>query len=416
MSCLRFHAATLGTWLLFAQPVAAQESGVELNNIEFVGNTKTREQTLEELLPRPIPGRYQEAELEEYERRLANLAIFDFVNVEHRGETLTVIVREKWTLLPIFDFGTGKTLADIYAQLGAAEYNALGTATTVGGYAAYSERRPSGLVYFEQHGYHPRRWALSGEAYYLNSSIRFEDPDASWTRQRIGGSFWWTAPFGYTLPFRYSVGVEVYHEGIRNISGTEGPGTGLSVGSRMVFTWDRMRWHDVAPKGYRIQLTAHPGWFLGTKTPQSRSDAKLQVNGAIRLTPLTVIAMQGKGSLFNRGNPNHSALLGSYSGVRGLPDALFRNWYQAVFNLEVRQAVMLAKRWALQGVLFADAALFEPLTIEGKRSAFRQALSVGGGVRIIPTWLADGLLRLDVARTIPTSSPWFVQFGIAQYF
>lgn len=60
------------------------------------------------------------------------------------------------------------------------------------------------------------------------------------------------------------------------------------------------------------------------------------------------------GAILNRGNPNFSNLLGSFDGVRGLEDATYHTWAHALLNAELRQAVRLASRWALQGVVFAD--------------------------------------------------------------
>jgi hypothetical protein len=109
-------------------------------------------------------------------------------------------------------------------------------------------------------------------------------------------------------------------------------------------------------------------------------------------------------------------LIGSITGVRGLSDNLYRNRAQAYVNLEFRHAIPLAPRWALQGVLFSDLGAFESFSEDGNTQAWRGAVNTGGGFRLIPTFLANTLLRVDVARLWTPSPDILVQFGITQYF
>jgi len=118
----------------------------------------------------------------------------------------------------------------------------------------------------------------------------------------------------------------------------------------------------------------------------------------------------------NSKNPNHSLLIGSIAGVRGLDDNLFRNRAQAYTNLELRHAIPLAPRWAIQGVLFSDFGTFQSFTNEGKLHDWRGAVSVGSGIRVVPTFLANTLLRVDVAHLFSPSANSLLQFGITQYF
>ena len=118
----------------------------------------------------------------------------------------------------------------------------------------------------------------------------------------------------------------------------------------------------------------------------------------------------------NAGNPNHSILIGSITGVRGLSDNLFRNRAQTYTNLELRHAIPLAARWALQGVLFSDLGAFQAFTPDGNVRGWRGAVAVGAGFRIVPTFLSNTLLRVDFARLLAPTSNSLVQFGITQYF
>lgn len=116
------------------------------------------------------------------------------------------------------------------------------------------------------------------------------------------------------------------------------------------------------------------------------------------------------------GNPNHSVLVGSQDGVRGLRDAFYRDRLHAYGTLELRHAIRLAPRWALQGVLFVDGAVFEPMDATGHPTQALGAIANGVGLRLIPTWLTQILVRADLSRLHAPEERWFAQFGVTQYF
>ena len=63
-----------------------------------------------------------------------------------------------------------------------------------------------------------------------------------------------------------------------------------------------------------------------------------------------------------------------------------------------------------------DAAVFEQMSSNGTEGSSGQALSVGVGARVIPTWLASIVGRVDLARLLAPDHLWFVQYGLSQYF
>lgn len=91
-----------------------------------------KEDEIAELLPRPLPTELTDAERVEFTRRIKNLALFDHVDVEQRGSVLFVKVRRKFVLKPIFDFSTGKTLADVSGTIGAVHNDIDGHASRLG--------------------------------------------------------------------------------------------------------------------------------------------------------------------------------------------------------------------------------------------------------------------------------------------
>lgn len=386
-----------------------------LHTLQIEGLIHTKPGTISQLLPRPLPGEFARAEIEEFERRVRNLSLFDHVQVTRDGSMLRVDVQEKITLAPILNFTSGTSVKDLNATVGLVEYNLFGTGTQLGGQFNYSQRGPNVDVWLSQHPFAPDRWAKEIKGSYNVNGIRFADSPSIWNRQRMGGELEFKGPYRYGSPLRYEVVVRVYREMIEDVNGARRPPDGYYVGVIPELTWDKYHWHDLVPTGYRLALELRPGFFFGAN--QQRHEAKLRYLHGIPLGPTTVVMLNGVAEAVNAsGNPNHSLLIGSIAGVRGLSDNLYRNRAQVYMNLELRHAVQVAPRWAIQGVLFSDFGTFQSFTEEGGLREWLGAVNVGAGIRIVPTFLSNTLLRVDVAHLFSPSPNSLVQIGITQYF
>ncbi len=408
-------------WLGTARPGQAAtlegcSSGVApLDAIRFEGLSTTREETLLELLPRRPPARYAWLELAELERRLNNLGIFDHLAVRCEPGLLVVQVREKWTLVPEIDFSSGKTWSDTYALLGATEYNILGTANQLT-LSAYREQRGFGVTLgFNEHDYQRHGWSFGSEASVSTAALRFED-----------GSGWRTNSATLELSLRSPPLLHEYFNYVAGVYGstesthaarlaTPPPSTEVAQ-TFMGFSWDGYEWHDLVPRGYQASVWVSIGGLFGGQRPTPRHDLELYFRAAVPLAGSTVLIARVDGAVGTRGNANYGILLGSVGGVRGLRDAAYFNWAQLLSNLELRQSVRLGQRWALQGVVFSDAAAFEQMTAEGRRGEQNVALSLGAGARLVPTWISNLILRLDASRLLEPELAWFTQLGLKQYF
>lgn len=103
--------------------------------------------------------------------------------------------------------------------------------------------------------------------------------------------------------------------------------------------------------------------------------------------------------------------------MRGLSHNLYRNGAQAYTNMEFRHAIQVAPRWAVQGVLFSDFGTFQSFTEDGDVRDWRGTVNIGAGMRIIPTFLSNALLRVDGAHLFSPSMNSLIQFSIiTQYF
>lgn len=401
-------------WILAARTTTAQPQ-VWIERVEPLGHDRTQPQTLLELLPRSPPAHYTQHELAEFQRRIENLEIFDEVELEPLGSTLQVRVREKWTLIPSFDLSTGSSLADLYLSIGATEYNTLGRAAQLGASVVYQQRGWGFFATFQEHEYRPQRWAVGFEARYGTYSQLFERSDGSdgWDVTGPSGSVWFTSPPLFSPNFRYQLGVFYGHESVTPFEG-EAPPSGHAVQVYSTVIFDQYSWDDLVPSGLRASCSLGPGLFLPASQP--RHFAECTLHAALPLARYTVLMARADGRTTSRGNANSSYLLGSYEGVRGLDDTRHHSWLQGFVNVELRQSLRLAERWALQFVLFADTGAAAEIDARGQKNGAMQALSTGAGIRVVPTFLASLVLRFDVARLHVPESLWFHQFGVSQYF
>ncbi|MDP9132880.1 MAG: hypothetical protein M3M98_07090, partial [Nitrospirota bacterium] len=106
-----------------AAETVAEEGAISITTLEIRGLVHTKEDTIQRLLPRPIPAQFTRAELAEFERRIRNLSLFDRVSVAAHGGSVTVNVQEKLTLSPILSFTSGTSVKDLNATAGLVEYN-----------------------------------------------------------------------------------------------------------------------------------------------------------------------------------------------------------------------------------------------------------------------------------------------------
>ena len=393
----------------------AEGETVSVESVQIEGLIHTKQETIIRLLPRSLPAEFTRAEMEEFERRVQNLSLFDRVQVTRDGPMMRIDVQEKFTLAPILNFTSASNLKDLTATVGLVEYNLFGTGTQLGGQFNYSQRGPNVDLWLSQHAYEPGRWAKEIKGSYNVSGIRFADSASAWNRNRIGSEVELKGPYRYGSPLRYEVAVKFYYELIDDEKGAQRPPDGYYIGVIPEVTWDKYHWHDLVPSGYRIALALRPGFFFGAN--QQRHEAELNYLHGIPLGSTTVLMINSVAEAVNNsGNPNHSLLIGSIAGVRGLSDNLYRNRAQAYTNLELRHAIQVAPRWAVQGVLFSDFGTFQSFTDEGNLRDWQGAVNVGTGVRIVPTFLSNTLLRVDVAHLFSPSPNSLIQFGITQYF
>jgi hypothetical protein len=415
------HAAPpVWTALVLAQAL----SGCTVDRLGLEGFSRVEPVVVDELMPRALPGCITEAEQTELERRLWALGIFDDVSVTRRDRVLHVRVREKWTLIPTAEVGTAKTAADSYASVVVTESNVAGRAVECGAWVAYYQRAWTGEAWCAQHQGFARAPSFEGTLTSNGSGFSFEDAPYTWERRRTGGQVGVRLPFWYGTQWRFAWTLEGHQERLDGDLAPRLASEGLHLGFGMRAIWDRLSWNDLVPRGTRVFLSVHPGLFFRPGVDRPRHAFTSQSLTGFQLGARTALLVNLVAEGASPGDPNHSFLLGSVpswrmfpiGGIRGLADNVNRNAVHAYGNLELRHAVKLAERWFLQGVAFVDGGVFARMDPLGDVEKARGAISVGGGLRVVPTLLAWLVPRVDAGRALAPAPSWFVLLGLSQYF
>jgi hypothetical protein len=404
-------------FLLSARPTVAQERPCGVTRVDVEGVSKLAPSVVYELLPRDPPACFTNIELQEFERRLWALQVFDSVEVRlGEDSALRVKVREKWTLIPGGDFAIGPSFVDSYFLVYATESNLFGRAQGLYVSAAYSERQIRGEISWWEHEQAARRVTFGASAYHIASDIFFDDPTFWWTRRRAGGRLGLRFPFGYGSQLHPAL----FAIGYREISEGHPPpdllreGELVGLGSRIA--WDAYAWHDLSPSGFRLAMELTCAGFFSEAPTKNRSSATLTALAALRINETTAVLVNAAIEGAVPGDPNHSFLLGNLRGVRGLSGGLLRNALHGFSNVELRFATGVARRWFLQGVAFVDSAVYWRMNEHGKTQSPQDALGAGIGMRVVPTSISSVVPRIDLGSLLIPEQVWFFNFGISQYF
>jgi len=406
----------IGTCNLTANEVFSatdHNESIVITSIEIQGNESTKKETLIEILPRELPAHMTNAEISEYSRRIKNLGIFEYVSVIKEGNTLQVNLRRKTTLSPIIDLTTGKSLEDTSAKFGITEHDFLGTATKLGAQVGFDDRNLNFKAWIAEHDYRNNRWARELEVYRLSSSFRFDESKDEWKRHRLGAAFEIVSPFKYDSPLLYEFQLQVYEETYSDVVSNQILDRAIYYGGLFEVIYDRYSWDDLYPHGFKGVIEMRPGQM---DNGEFRAEAVAKFIAATPLVKNTSLVTNAEVAAVNSGNVNHSLLIGSKHGVRGLDDSFYRTSALGYINLEVRHSIEAWEKVYIQPTLFLDAARFRPMDADGNNQAWTNALSTGVGLRVIPTGYTNLLFRADLARLHTPSDEWFLQFGLTQYF
>jgi hypothetical protein len=400
-----------------------------ITRLDLAPLRRLRPAVVNDLLPRPLPTCLTEAEVNEFERRLWSLNLFDDVSVTRTPDGLRVALREKWTIIPNADFSTSAQLRDGFYFLSVSEYSFLGRAMELGAALGWAERAPGFDVWLSEHTQNARRVSVEAGVGSWGSTYLFEGRDEPWSMRRSAVGIGLRQRFRYGSSLRVAWGLSGYHEQSAGPLPAGLSTSGQFAGASVRITLDRYTWNDTVPSGLRLAAQLTPGLFVaqrdGDRVLEQRHSLTAQALGALKLSSRAVLMVNAVVEATNPGHPHHSVLVGNVpqwrhigliGGIRGLADNVFRNHFHAFGTVELRHALHLGGRWFAQGVAFVDGGVMARSNAAGALDGWQAALSVGGGVRVIPTFLAGVVPRVDAGVLLAPARDWFVRFGLSQYF
>jgi hypothetical protein len=392
----------------------AQPACVERLNV--TGLNRTRESFVRDLLPREFPICLSSVEVAEYERRLWDAEIFDDVAVSVNGNALDVAIREKWTLIPGFDFSSAQTLRDSYFNVSLTEFNMLGRGSSLAASVSWIQRGLNLELSWSENEFLARKYSFEAAAQWLTSDVFFESRQ-EWSTTRVGASFGLRPNYRYNAPIRMVWNVRGYHEQSDGQLTSAVPRDGVYLGAGAKLTWDKYEWSDLTPHGYRITAELNPGILVRRSRLRPRHELNLDLLWGHALGERTVLVGRTALDTVSPGDPNHAVILGTADGVRGLPDNLLRNAVHVYANLEIRHALKFSKRLFLQVAAFTDAAVYVRQSADGTLEKAKATVAVGAGLRLVPTFLSGVVPRVDAGGVVYQGQlEPFIRFSTSQYF
>lgn len=362
-------------------------------------------------------------------QNLKNTQIFSDVKFDLVGDdqkVLNVEIKEKWTLIPIFKFGSaGGT--DFY-QIGVYDVNAFGKYIEIGAQYENFEGRDAGVVWFRNPRFLGQRLKIGVDVWeVLRESLLYNDEG------EIEG--------GYVLE-RSKISLFVEKELYKN----------LTLGINYEYLDDYLSTDMLSTKiqGYN---TAN-GFSFGDKTKTNIPKVYIQV-GQLQYQNYLVEGMESKLQyeygivegdselnfhrytaetkyfyLFNNSDnlafrgffqsttsnqAQHYVEVGGLDDVRGYFENNFKSDRAFVFNVEYRKILTKLKKILLQGVAFTDAGFVHDSFLE-LTDRHEKLLSYGLGIRFIAPQIYRLNFRIDYA--INTTSEEFesLSFGLQHFF
>ena len=439
--------------LCLSQPLDSRCTTVRIEAIviEGLGRTKRRVVTRELLFEE---GDYASmAQVRESVQRLLNLGLFREVdwelvsrkiptpdgmppelNPKRPSRVLIIRVDERWTLLPFFSFSQGGGLTSLV--MGASDLNLTGRYLTLG-------------FQYSRFGLSDQFFRLGGAA---NSyGVWFRQPRFLDTYTSAGLQLWSSIRLrsiyndagdregGFTLQRRFAAlqfqrellpwffvgstlsllddqfSFEFLPDSIVDAQTTNFGGPPESLRSTILrgyMRFGRVNRDDFYYDGWSVNLSmAHADKVLGGDTRFSTMSTAV---GYYKKLPLrSNLAFRALGAFTNAEEIQFQNYIGGLDRVRGYRDSRFRGPMAWSANLEYRVAPLARPWFTLQGVTFVDGgAAADSITGLGQFDA----LSVGGGVRVISPKIYSFVARLDYAYPLINGTGGNISFGAQQFF
>jgi len=398
----------IGIYLLFffSASLFAQEELTQFDGVEFKGNKRTKANYLDKFFPMGIDG-ISEKEVEQGMQWMRNLLLFSDVKLEHvdsLGQKFAkIVVKEKWTLLPVFNFDFGSDQSRF--SLGFADYNFLGNASVLKG-VVHRYDFTSFELFFSNPHFIRNKWGAQFELSNYNTlePVYFNDGNDAgvyrfekWVSGLILNREWnnkhrlfWGAVF---LDEKY----------IKQSSESLGPDLLEfdKVLTKVFYENNSVNYNYHRVSGYRSFLAFETTTTIGNNSDLPDFFWKLVEDFRFynKLSPNAYSAVRFVVGLSeNSETPFPAFVQDSYVNVRGIGNRVQRGSFELGANIELRQTVLNRPAFVLEFVNFAD---FNAMRFAGRELSFDSLAEnfqfyAGGGFRFHLNFLFQAILRLDV--------------------
>lgn len=338
------------------------------------------------------------------------------------GNTVDVVfeVREKLTLLPIFNFGGVQ--GNVWFQAGMTDINWLGIGHQLAAYYRLNDGRHNGNIYYRAPDIGGSKWgaSLSLMRWASTEPLYFGDVVVRYDYDNLAAGLTGIRRLGrnHFIEFGGSYFIEEYKKVPTDVvlPGPEGLRQPKYLG-KLIHNIDRRNFHFFYLFGLdnRISLQSvyNPGddvWFhIVLNDTRFFHRVGKTGNLAMRLR---------LGLATNEDSPFAPFVVDSYVNIRGVGNRVDRGTGQAVFNAEYRQTVFDKGQLAGQVVAFSDLGTWR--NPGGKLGDFVDSDNfrhfMGLGVRAIYKKAFNAILRLDYGIDIYNAEQRGFVLGIGQYF
>ena len=377
----------------------------QISAFKFEGNRRTKERTILTVSRLKVGSNYSDSTLNVAKERLMKSDIFASVKIEASDDTVSIVVDEKWTIIPYLNISGSTELLSL--RIGLYDANFLGRDATLGGEYHYFSGTHNGSLYFVKDDLGKTLFSLNSRLYSVKGINNWYTPEGAlesgFIISRVGGSY------GMQFPFRVedlylggaiSVNSDSYLEKLGAIDYSElNDSSGVSFSGEDVTINSSI---NIRYSGFKYLPFNYNGWGVASAISQS-----FEINGSpytqlslhgqwYKLLPLEANLCFDLSGAINSGSNFHSLYyIGGLNGVRGFLNGEFRGHAYTKGSIEYR-IPSLKNRWiVLQHILFTDyATITQELSQLDKTTAI---VGTGVGLRILSPKIYSFMIRLDYA-------------------
>ncbi len=371
--------------------------------------------------------------LEESLQRLRNLGIFSrvqglFFPKKSGSIELKIDVEEKWTFIPIVNFGGDSGVN--YFALGVIDINLLGHYMEFGSIYINFGGQDSGLLWYRDRRVGGKNLKLGFDIGRFARSRRLFESDGDESGAFIRDRRFVKLVSSYKIHKYFEAGTSLEYRNIE-ISDDKLKGQDQDLNEDNNFdpdesTRDVVGWVDFILGRMNSDRERQFGllseWNLGSSALFGGSDRNyteilMDTRYMMRLPLRSNLGFRVKGGYGDSDRLQHHNYIGGFETIRGYRDGRYRGRNFMIGNIEYRVPSYIGSQLILQHVAFFDTgAVSDELWNVFSASDRESFNSAGIGIRLISPKIYLLSVRIDYAKAFEDQKDDSVSFGLQQYF